>query len=382
MERPNGFKKIMELRDCVLATRKGLVAHVALLETSKSNHASSEVSLDLNTLKMQLRSMKGDKKRVDALSDALKDVLAKECEKNLKLSRVTTKSHEELLLRIKKYSDSVHPMKTMEDLKTRLGRNRRMFGLFHPSMPLDPLVFIEIALTNDISSKVEQVLGKDSSKESEKTNAIFYAITSTQQSLSGIDLGQKLIYRVKEEISKSFPGVKTYCTFSPVPSFSLWLSEKLSASQKSMSIIFEDKEVAKVVIEAHNSIFKKNSKISPFKALSEILQTPEWFKSKQTCQAIERPLNLALERYLTREKTTSSRSNKKTAIPRIQDPVAHFHYSNGASLYRVNFLSDESPKRMSQSHGMMANYIYDTNLAIARQNYTQTGQVSVYKPKL
>ena len=38
--------------------------------------------------------------------------------------------------------------------------------------------------------------------------------------------------------------------------------------------------------------------------------------------------------------------------------VAHFHFRNGASLWRINWLADSSQLGMNRSYGIMVNYKY------------------------
>ena len=57
-------------------------------------------------------------------------------------------------------------------------------------------------------------------------------------------------------------------------------------------------------------------------------------------------------------------------------PVARFHLGNGATLGKINWLADESENGMTQSVGMMVNYIYNKNtLAHNHERYEQDNSV-------
>lgn len=136
----------------------------------------------------------------------------------LQLEQVTWNHPGSILEKIKKYSDSVHPMDGWEDLKIRLSNNKRCYAYFHPSMPLDPVVFIEVELTDSISSSIEPIIrGDNATRTYIPTTAIFYAITSTQSGLAGIDLGNMLIKRVVSDLKEAIPTLDTFCTLSPIP---------------------------------------------------------------------------------------------------------------------------------------------------------------------
>jgi hypothetical protein len=256
------------------------------------------------------------------------------------------------LEKIAKYSDSVHPMADWKMLKTRISQNRRCFGFFHPSMPLEPLVFIEVALTNEISSRIQPILqGVNEVSEQEANTAIFYAITSTQPGLSGVDLGHMLIEQVVDALRAELPHLQTFSTFSPIPTFKVWLDSQLShaisGSKSFLSSIGVTEELSKKIMQAHQNTGKP-AVDSTEKALTEILANPTWAGSVTLHSAIQPTMEKLAAHYLANER------KRDLAV----DPVANFHLRNGAELHRICFLADTSAKRLDQSYGLMVNYLY------------------------
>jgi len=170
----------------------------------------------------------------------------------LQLRRIDFDSSAALLKTIMGHSRTIHAMESWDELELRLGRDRRCYALFHPSMPEEPLVFIEVALTLSIARHIlpltKRALASSSPSPSEATTAIFYAIVSTQPGLSGIDLGHLLIKRVVKELVAELPRalllpplpsllvltsmveLHTFSTLSPVPNFRAWLTSELELS--------------------------------------------------------------------------------------------------------------------------------------------------------
>src|SRR5271168_2192283 len=47
--------------------------------------------------------------------------------------------------------EAVHEIQGWEDLHRRLAPDRRCFGFFHPALPCEPLIFVEVALTTGLA---------------------------------------------------------------------------------------------------------------------------------------------------------------------------------------------------------------------------------------
>ena len=197
--------------------------------------------------------------------------------------------------------------------------DRRCFGFFHPALPDEPLIFIEVALTERISDTVAALLDQDSSiaDPARADSAIFYSITNCQEGLRGISFGNLLIKQVAEELSREFPRLKNFSTLSPIPGFRAWLD----AEAKS------DDAIA---------------------ALLPALKNRDWHKDTAAASALREPLMALCAHYLLNAKKDGS----------ALDAVARFHLGNGARLERLNWLADVSPAGMQRSAGMMVNYLY------------------------
>lgn len=285
----------------------------------------------------------------------------------LNLERITWSHPGVILERIKSYSESVHPMATWNDLKNRLSSNKRCYAYFHPSMPTDPVVFIEVQLTDSISSSMEPIISDEGLMDIEApSTAIFYAITSTQPGLSGIDLGNMLIKRVVSNLKRDIPSIKTFCTLSPIPKFKNWLDSSLALaiSPKTHEVfpfeLLTDKE--RDTLKALDP--KEENPVVIFKKMLE----SDWSKDQVKSEFLKDVLLRLCTYYLY----TAKKNNL------AYDPVANFHLRNGAQLYRVNWMADTSDKRFKQSYGLMVNYLYKLEeVEENNQNYLVHSQIRI-----
>ena len=126
--------------------------------------------------------------------------------------------------------ESVHEIMGWPDLRRRLEDDRRCFGFFHPVMPYEPLIFVEVALTNEISSNVSDLIKQEvnKNKNSSYNTAIFYSINNCLKGLRGVSFGNLLIKQVVEQLERENSSIKTYSTLSPLPKFSSWLKTELA----------------------------------------------------------------------------------------------------------------------------------------------------------
>ena len=136
----------------------------------------------------------------------------------LELRRIQTDACRDLLANLIKY-EAVHQIRTLPELLRRLQRDRRCFGLFHPALPLDPLVFTEVALTADVRESVQPILDPDSavSNPAHARCAVFYSISNCQPALRGLGLGTALLLRAIGELRKELPHLRTFASYDLPP---------------------------------------------------------------------------------------------------------------------------------------------------------------------
>lgn len=237
--------------------------------------------------------------------------------------------------------EAVHAIASWEDLKNRLDTDRRCFAFFHPRMPDEPLIFVEVALVNGIAGNVQELLDENAPLQdpSAADTAIFYSISNAQKGLAGISFGNFLIKRVVSELMDELDNLKTFSTLSPIPGFRRWLDKQISDGAPKILLPNERKALQAAAGK------DKGSK----GMLRELISQPHWHHDDAISEALRPALMRLCARYLTEEKRKGTRA---------LDPVAHFHLSNGASVERINWLGDTAPKGFDQSAGMMVNYLY------------------------
>jgi malonyl-CoA decarboxylase len=256
--------------------------------------------------------------------------------------------------------EAVHEISSWNDLKNRLDSDRRCFSFFHNKMPDEPLIFIEVALVKGMADNVQALLDEKSPLQDpeDADTAVFYSISNTQKGLSSISFGNFLIKWVVAELSDDLNNLKVFATLSPVPGFRKWLDPLLEKGDTHLLKPGDIKTIQKIKPgdNAANSLLD--------------LLNSEWRKKEKICEAIRQPLMGLAAHYLVHEK------RDKKAL----DPVAHFHLSNGASLERINWLGDTSPKGMRQSAGIMVNYRYRrVHIDDYHESYVTEGKIQYSK---
>ncbi len=261
----------------------------------------------------------------------------------LELTRIDWSSPASLLEKLVAY-EAVHSIRSWSDLKDRLDSDRRCYALFHPRMPGEPLIFVEVALTQGLASSVQRLLDKRAPVLDPKQadTAIFYSISNCQRGLAGISFGNFLIKRVVELLSREFK-LKQFATLSPLPGFRRWLDAQLAADEPGL-LTDEESAALRTATPADAPASETGAQ-----ALAAILQHRGWQRDPAMLRAAEPPLMRLAARYLLIE------GRGKRAL----DPVAHFHLSNGARLERLNMLGDVSEKGIKESAALMVNYLYD-----------------------
>ncbi len=257
----------------------------------------------------------------------------------LELTRITWDAPAALLEKLIVY-EAVHEIRSWSDLKNRLEADRRCFAYFHPRMPEEPLIFVEVALVQGMADNVQSLLDEAApvGDPAAADTAIFYSISNCQRGLAGISLGDFLIKRVVDRLAAEMPHLKTYATLSPIPGFRAWLDKRIPEEGEALLGPAERKAM-QLLLPADLAA----------QSLGDLLTRPRWHAEEPVAQALKAPLLRLAARYLLTEKTPRGR---------VLDPVAHFHLTNGARMERLNWLADLSPKGVQQSAGIMINYLY------------------------
>jgi len=344
--------------------------------------AEARLRLSLNASRIKLLTQFNDlpdgvkflvDMRADLLPLARQDLRLKGLEQDLKgiltswfdvgfleLRRITwTTSSAALLEKLISY-EAVHAIESWDDLKNRLDSDRRCFAYFHPRMPDEPLIFVEVALVNGMSENVQTLLDEHApvGNQEEADTAIFYSISNAQKGLAGISFGNFLIKRVVGELTSELKGLKTFATLSPVPGFMDWLNTALAEGRAGLLKPAERK--------ALNLATNKNGGAKG--VLKSALTRSNWYEDEVLRAALQKPLLRLCANYLINEKGRGTNAF---------DPVANFHLSNGAKMERLNWDGDRSENGLRQSGGIMINYLYDLDaIEENHEAYTGAGKIT------
>ncbi|EBA08650.1 putative decarboxylase [Sagittula stellata E-37] len=232
----------------------------------------------------------------------------------LVLRPISWESPAHILEKITAY-EAVHAIQSWDDLRRRLRpRDRRCFAFFHPAMPDEPLIFVEVALTKGIPGSVQALLTENRTTLAPETcdTAVFYSISNCQAGLASVSFGNSLIKQVAADLSAELPGLTRFVTLSPIPLLTTWA--------KAEGIAMPDDPEARRALAAHYLLHAKERGNAPF------------------------------------------------------DPVARFHLGNGALVHAVHADADASPNGQAQSGGVMVNYLYDLAQVAAHHEDFQTKQ--------
>ncbi len=258
----------------------------------------------------------------------------------LEIRRIDWSTSAEILEKIIAY-EAVHEITGWNDLRQRVAApDRRLFAFFHPAMPSEPLIFVEVALMDDIPGAIGPILdeAREVSDPTEMTTAVFYSISNCQLGLRGISFGNFLIKQVVAELERDLPSLKQFVTLSPVPGLRRWALGVRTRADPLLPVAFAELTEAEL--------------------------------------AAPLPPELAEElaaRYLLRAKRGGT-----TAF----DPVAHFHLGNGAMLHRVNTEADHGKLGQDSAFGVMVNYLYDQTQIEANHQAYATQHTVVATPAI
>uniref|UniRef100_A0AC35TJX3 Malonyl-CoA decarboxylase, mitochondrial n=1 Tax=Rhabditophanes sp. KR3021 TaxID=114890 RepID=A0AC35TJX3_9BILA len=296
----------------------------------------------IKLLKTQAQTSPGELSHLIRMDLVLKDMLTNWFSlSNLSLQRVTWDSSASLIQKLVS-KEAVHPAKGLIDVKRRMGDNRRCFIFVHSAMPDEPLIVVYVALMNKIADNVQEIVkGMDLVEKNELTTANYYSISSLQDGLKGIDLGNLLIKSVVRELQKEAPKVRLHSTISPIPGFRNWLLRCLHGN--SNFEILDQKSI--ILLKGANFETSDLSKLS--KELIILIES----NSLDVYEQFKDFLMHSCARYICDARTLSSN------FP--INPVAHFHLHNGAQVYRLNWRGNTNSRGIEQSCGLMVNYFYD-----------------------
>ena len=241
----------------------------------------------------------------------------------LKLEKITWDTKAAILEKIMKY-ERVHEIKDMDELKRRLGEDRRFFSYFHPALEDEPIIFVQVALTNGLGKSIQEITKPRTGGEKKYDTATFYSISNCQEGLARVTLGNFLIKRVVYEIQEELPNIKNFGTLSPIPGFRDWF-------------LLLDKE------KIRNILGDETEKIS-------FLKSPDFKIGDTRILANKNQITKLVLHYLMNEK------NKK-GLP-IND-VCRFHLGNGAIIDDIVINANISQVGFGRSFGVMVNYLYE-----------------------
>jgi malonyl-CoA decarboxylase len=232
----------------------------------------------------------------------------------------------------------------MDELKRRLGEDRRFFSYFHPALEDEPIIFVEVALTNGLSKSIQEITKPHTDEGKNLDTATFYSISNCQDGLSRVTLGNFLIKRVVYEIQEELPNIKHFGTLSPIPGFRDWFS------------YLEDNKIKNILgnIPLENISFLKSSDL----------------KVGDTRIVSNKDAILKLvAHYLINEK-----NHKQLPI----NDVTRFHLGNGATIEDININANVSEVGFNRSFGVMVNYLYELkNIEKNHEDYINNKKVII-----
>jgi len=278
----------------------------------------------------------------------------------LKMHRIDWDSPASVLEKLIAY-EAVHAIQNWDDLRRRLATDRRCFAFFHPSLPAEPLIFVEVALTRGLPVAAPPLLDLNTPILDPKKadTAIFFSINNCQDGLRGISFGNFLIKQVVNELVDELPAIGRFATLSPMPRFRQVLEGvNLEGNPLNQS------QVAAVLADQATKLQTASGEKDLLQALMSLLS--------DDIVAHKELLKVSLERlalvYLAWSK------HKGLAY----DPVSAFHFANGARLERINLFADLSPERLRGSYGVMVNYLYDLDAVEKNhERYMSSGEATL-----
>lgn len=288
----------------------------------------------------------------------------------LELRRIDWQTPAAVLEKLIAY-EAVHEIQGWDDLRRRLDADRRCFAFFHPALPGEPLIFVEVALVQGLAAAVQPLLSRDDppGDPARADTAIFYSISNCQEGLRGISFGNFLIKQVVEELKAELPQLTRFSTLSPVPGFRRWLERLLgdagTEAAPGGTALFTDEEARRLIMSSEGAA-------DPVHVFQAAIGKEEWWRDPSHAEALRAPLLRLCALYLTRP-----RKGQRGIDQRGIDPVARFHLGNGARLERINWLGNTSTRGIKEAFGLMVNYLYDPDAIEANHEaFVHSGTVA------
>ncbi|MDC1159243.1 malonyl-CoA decarboxylase family protein [Candidatus Pelagibacter sp.] len=265
----------------------------------------------------------------------------------LKLEKITWDTKAAVLEKIIKY-ERVHQMKDMNELKRRLGEDRRFFSYFHPALEDEPIIFVQVALTKGLGKSIQDLMKPSIGDQKKNDTATFYSISNCQEGLSRVTLGNFLIKRVVYEIQEELPNIKNFGTLSPIPGFTDWFSYLKDSKIKSILANLSDQDLS--------FLKSQDLKIGDGRIIAN-----------------KEAIIKLVSHYIINEK------NEK-GLP-IND-VSRFHLGNGAMVDDIIINANISEVGFKRSYGIMVNYLYELkNIEKNHEDYVNNKKV-IFSDKL
>ena len=272
----------------------------------------------------------------------------------LQMKRVDWNAPAQLLEKII-HHEAVHAIDGWDDLRRRLQPDRRCFAFFHPQLPDEPLIFVEVALLPEMPGAIAPLIDKASTplQPDRFRVAAFYSISNCEPGLRGVSLGNFLIKTVAQQLQRELPRLKTFCTLSPIPGLAAWL-----LAEPDWTSLPQVRKAAVAELDSARARLRTlcNGDLSALQgaAAHQSMTEEDQAALHRICSA-----------YLLGLSPTPQ-----------GDPVARFHLDNGARLERINARGNLSPKGLRQSFGMMVNYLYDLPKVEASHAKFRQGEVA------
>ncbi len=296
------------------------------------------------SLREDLLNILKDNKELQSLDEDLRELFKSWFNPGfLKLEKITWDTKAAVLEKIMKY-ERVHEIKNMDELKRRLGEDRRFFSYFHPALEDEPIIFVQVALTNGLGRSIQELTKPRSDGEKKYDSATFYSISNCQEGLSRVTLGNFLIKRVVYEIQEELPNIKNFGTLSPIPGFRKWFS---SLDENKIKVI-----LGKFPYESVSFLKSSDLKVGDTRIASN-----------------KDSITKLVAHYLSNEKNQKQRP--------IND-VCRFHLGNGAIIDDIIINANVSEVGFNRSFGVMVNYLYELkNIEKNHEDYINNKRIIV-----
>ena len=261
----------------------------------------------------------------------------------LKLTKITWDTKAAVLEKIIQY-ERVHKIKDMNELKRRLGEDRRFFSYFHPALDDEPIIFVQVALTNGLGKSIQEIMKPTTGNEKKYDTATFYSISNCQEGLTRVTLGNFLIKRVVYEIQEELPNIKNFGTLSPIPGFRDWFTTLDEGIIQNI--------LGKIPYSTVSFLRSSSLKVGDGRIVSN-----------------KKAIIKLVAHYLMNEK------NKKD-LP-IND-VCRFHLGNGAIIEDIVINANVSEVGFNRSFGVMVNYLYELkNIEKNHEDYVNNKNIII-----